>query len=62
MKAGEKEEDGISYLISVKRQGIKTPLMEHYEQALLNKMSVKTLDEALERINTEKQKKLLQPR
>jgi len=62
MKAGEKVEDGISYLLSVKRQGIKTPLMEHYEQALLNKMAVKTLDEALERINTEKQKKLLQPR
>ena len=44
--AGKKGKDGISYLISVKRQGIKTPLMEEYEESILGKLGVETLEDA----------------
>ncbi len=39
--------DGISYLMSVKRQEIVTPLMEAYENEILSRLSVGTLEEAL---------------
>lgn len=45
-EAGLKKMDGISYLISVKRQGISTPLMESYEIEILNKTKTTTLENA----------------
>jgi hypothetical protein len=44
--AGARREDGISYLIEAKRQGIVTPLMPAYERALLGRLGVASLDEA----------------
>lgn len=46
-EAGKTEKDGISYLISVKRQGIKTPLMPSYESEVLNKTGASSLEQAL---------------
>jgi cation transport regulator ChaC len=46
-KAGETGKDGISYLISKKRQCIITPLMEQYEQEILRFTGAATLEEAL---------------
>ena len=40
--------DGISYLISVKRAGIVTPLMPEYEENILRQTGAKTLEQALE--------------
>jgi hypothetical protein len=45
--------DGISYLSSVKRHGILTPLMREYEAAIFDKTGAKTLEEALEKIKHE---------
>jgi hypothetical protein len=45
--AGRKGLDGISYLISLKRQGIVTPLMPAYEQAVLRNTGTARLEEAL---------------
>ncbi|MGD0383215.1 MAG: hypothetical protein ABSA77_06840 [Thermoguttaceae bacterium] len=39
--------DGISYLISAKKAGIKTPLMPGYEQEILRTTGAATLEEAL---------------
>ena len=44
--AGKKGKDGISYLISVKSQGIETPLINEYEANILQKLDVETLEEA----------------
>ncbi len=44
--AGKKGKDGISYLISVKNQDIRTPLMSTYEESILQKLNVETLEEA----------------
>ena len=49
-EAGRDKKDGISYLISVKKQGIVTPLMEAYEKAILDKMDCTTLENALNKI------------
>ena len=38
--------DGISYLISVKRAGIVTPLMPEYEKEILRQTGTKTLEQA----------------
>lgn len=46
-EAGANGKDGISYLLSIKRQGIKTPLMESYEAEILKKLGVNNLDDAL---------------
>ncbi|PLY14955.1 MAG: hypothetical protein C0631_09020 [Sedimenticola sp.] len=46
-QAGRDGKDGISYLISVKRQGISTPLMPDYEKAVLHKTSTSNLEDAL---------------
>ena len=48
--AGSKNEDGISYLISLKRQRIVTPLMPAYEEAILKKTNTRTLEDALAKI------------
>lgn len=46
-EAGSKGLDGISYLISLKRQGIATPLMPAYEQAVLRRAGRTNLEDAL---------------
>lgn len=46
-KAGETKKDGISYLISVKRQKIVTPLMAQYEEEIIKAVGVSSLAEAL---------------
>ena len=51
-KAGENRKDGINYLISVKKQGIQTPLMPEYEEAILKKTMAGTLKEAYEKIRS----------
>ena len=45
-KAGAKRMDGISYLASVLRQGITTPLTPDYKAAILRKTASNSLDEA----------------
>lgn len=49
-EAGRRGRDGISYLISLKRQGIVTPLMAAYEQAVLVRAGTQSLEDALTRI------------
>ncbi len=44
--AGERREDGITYLIETKKQGIKTPLLPAYENAILRRLSVASLEQA----------------
>lgn len=51
--AGKKNKDGISYLISVKRQGIVTPLMPAYEKAILRKTNTRSLEDALAKIRNQ---------
>jgi hypothetical protein len=46
-EAGKRDRDGISYLISLKRQGIVTPLMPAYEQAVLERTRAASLEAAL---------------
>lgn len=48
-KAGRTGKDGISYLLSVKRQGISTPLMQEYEKEILRKTGTSSLEDALSR-------------
>lgn len=52
--SGKKGKDGISYLISLKRQGIATPLMLRYEETILAKTGTRSLEDALARICGEK--------
>jgi len=44
--AGSRHEDGISYLIAVKKAGIVTPLMSNYEKEILSELEASDLDEA----------------
>lgn len=48
-EAGRSEKDGISYLLSVKRQAISTPLMQGYENEILWKSGTLNLEDALAR-------------
>ncbi|WP_029914773.1 hypothetical protein [Pelobacter seleniigenes] len=48
-EAGRSGKDGISYLLSVKRQGISTPLMQGYENEILQKTGTSSLVDALSR-------------
>ena len=48
-KAGRAGKDGISYLLSVKRQGISTPLMQGYESEILQRTGSSSLEDALSR-------------
>lgn len=50
--AGKEGKDGISYLISLKRQGIVTPLMPAYEEAILVKTGTTSLEDALANIQS----------
>ena len=49
-KAGANRKDGISYLASVLRQGITTPLTPGYKDAILRKTGARDLDEAHKKI------------
>jgi hypothetical protein len=51
-EAGAKRMDGISYLISVKKQGIYTPLMPGYEANIIQKAKAQTLEEAYDKIRS----------
>lgn len=44
--AGDRREDGITYLIEAKKQGIETPLLPAYEDAVLHRLGVASLEEA----------------
>lgn len=48
-EAGKFGKDGISYLISVKRQGISTPLMPAYEWEILKLANAVSLEDALDK-------------
>ncbi len=47
-KSGKNGKDGISYLISLKRQSIVTPLMVEYEKQILFMLKASSLEEAHE--------------
>jgi len=42
--------DGISYLINAKSNGIRTPLMQGYEEEIKKQTGAKSLEEALEKL------------
>ncbi len=44
--AGERCEDGITYLIEAKKQAITTPLLPAYENAILRSLAVVSLEQA----------------
>jgi len=48
--AGKNGKDGISYLISLKRQRIVTPLMDQYEQKILELTGTSALEESLKSV------------
>jgi len=48
--AGKKQRDGISYLISLKKKNIKTPMMDKYEKEILRLTQAQTLQEALKKL------------
>lgn len=45
-EAGRREEDGISYLMTIKQNGLSTPLLAPYEQEILRKTGAASLNEA----------------
>ena len=47
-ESGSTGKDGISYLISLKRQNISTPLMPEYEENILKKLGVDKIEDALD--------------
>ena len=51
--AGANREDGISYLLMLKRQNISTPLMQAYEEDILHKTGTSSLEDALKKIRKE---------
>lgn len=44
--AGGNRRDGVSYLIGAKNDGISTPLITHYEEAILRKTDTSSLQDA----------------
>ena len=50
-EAGKTGEDGISYLISLKQQGILTPMMPDYENEILKKTGTSSLEKALDMLS-----------
>lgn len=48
--SGKNKKDGISYLIQVKKGGIKTPLISQYESQILEKTKTNSLEEAHEKL------------
>jgi len=51
-EAGAERRDGISYLISAKKNGIRTPLMEEYEKKILLETETETLVDAWETVRS----------
>ena len=47
-----KGKDGISYLIGVKSNGIRTPLSEEYEEEIKKQSQTRSLEEALEKLQS----------
>ena len=43
----DRDRDGISYLIAAKRNGIRTALSDRYEEEILQRLAVSSLEEAL---------------
>lgn len=56
-EAGSQGLDGISYLVSAKRNGIQTPLMPKYEEEILQEVGATTLEDALEILHFERLKR-----
>lgn len=50
--SGKSREDGINYLISLKRQGVKTALSAEYERAVLAKTNTSNLEDAWKKIQS----------
>lgn len=48
LESGSNGKDGISYLLSLKRQNISTPLMPEYEKNILKILGVNKLEDALD--------------
>jgi len=48
----KKGEDGISYLINVKSKGVKTPLIEEYEEEIKRQTKTGSIEEALEKLQS----------
>jgi len=59
-KAGETRRDGISYLINAKKQGIKTPLTDDYEKAILEQTKQTDLQTAFQMLR-QQHSKLITP-
>ena len=53
-EAGWKEKDGIRYLLSAKKSGIVTELSKEYEEKILEKTKTKTLEEAIEKLDKQR--------
>lgn len=51
--AGINGKDGISYLMSLKRQAIQTPLMDHYEAQILEQAGASSLQDALMQVRAD---------
>lgn len=49
-EAGQRREDGIAYLIDLKAEGISTPLLPAYENEILRRVEVNTLEAAREQL------------
>ena len=48
----KKGQDGISYLIAAKSNGIRTPLREEYEKEIKKQTETESLEEALEKLQS----------
>jgi hypothetical protein len=58
-ESGKKGTDGINYLVSVKRQGISTPLIQMYEESILKILNFDSLEDALLKIRDKNMEKFL---
>ena len=56
-EAGKQQKDGVRYLLSAKRNGIVTELSEEYENLILVKTETKSLEEAIEKLDTQRRAK-----
>jgi len=56
LEAGEQKRDGIRYLLSAKKSGTITQLSEEYEFALLKLTGTKTLEEAIVKMDGERER------
>jgi hypothetical protein len=50
--AGEKELDGVRYLLNAKNSGIVTPMTLSYEAEILKRTGAKTLESAIKILDT----------